>query len=329
MVDESGDNGHPRKRHSVAGRVGATLLGLVFLLMTVSVVARLIGNLSDGISADEWATIGIIAVLLAIVVVALLASELKERHPWAMKLSQVGRAVGSGVVTAYSALLVMCAYAVVLLAAFSPGLNRWVVDRPPVVQGLVFAALGAMVVVFLYRLRNKDRRGELLKKLVDGPLGVLTAPAFLVLAASVALTAASMLLLVGADHRWWDLRAPGGDDTSSQVVEIGGLADETLPSKLVLWEMLDLVPIVKIPRTLAWEEPPITYEDWGAGFVLLVFKGVAGVALLGAGRALFEAWPGRHARRAQRGADLAVDTGTHSVISVDPHEGDEAFLNDV
>ncbi len=66
----------------------------------------------------------------------------------------------------------------------------------------------------------------------------------------------------------------------------------------MLWETLDLIPIVKMPRTLAWEKPPLTYEDWGVGMVLVAFKGVAGVALIATGKALLEAWAERKRRRA-------------------------------
>jgi hypothetical protein len=167
-------------------------------------------------------------------------------------------------------------------------------------QALVLVALGAMAFVFLFRLLNRDRRGVILNNLVDAQLSWLLAPAFLALAASVALTVSSALILVGADHQWWDLLVSDGNGPSSHVVDVEELANEALTPKLVLWEMLDLAPIVELPRTLAWEEPPVSYEDWGVGFVLLAVKGVAGVALLAAGKALFDAWAGREHRRAGR-----------------------------
>ena len=308
-MDESSAYDQPNRRHPVAGCVVVVLGGLVLLAFLVSGVARAIRNVRDGITAGEWATLGLIASCLAIVVVAVLVSALKERHRWARRLAQLGLFLRATVLTAYVGVLVLCLYGIVLLAAFASGVNQWVVDQAPVLQALVLVGLGAMAAAFLYRLLGRERRGEVITALVDARFGVLYALAFLLLAASVALTASSALLLVGADHRWWDLLGPDGGDTGVQVVDLDGLADEALTSKLVLWEMLDLVPIVELPRTLAWEEPPVTYEDWGVGLVLLAFKGVAGVALLAAGKALFDAWVSRDDRRARRAIDAAGGTG--------------------
>jgi hypothetical protein len=158
-------------------------------------------------------------------------------------------------------------------------------------------------------------------KLVDRRFGVLFAPAFLTVAASVALAASSAVLLVGADHSWWELRAPSGDDPTPRVVDSNRLAEEALTSKLVLWETLDLVPIVDLPRTLAWEQPPLSYEDWGVGMVLVVFKGVAGVAILATGQALLEAWAGRDERRSARVTTAASGTGTQSRSPNSPAAG--------
>ena len=305
-MDESSANEQPNRRHPMAGCAVVGLGTLLLLALLVSAAGRAIRNVRDGIAAGEWATSGLVAAILAIVTVAVLASALKERHRWARRLAQLGPILRASVLTAYVGVLVMCLYGIVLLAAFARGLNQWVVDQAPVMQALVLVALGAIAATFLYRLLNRERRGELIRALVDARFGVLYAPAFLVLAASVALTASSALLLVGADHRWWELLAPGGGDSGSQVIDLDGLANEALTSKLVLWEMLDLAPIVELPRTLAWEEPPLTYDDWEVGLVLLAFKAVAGVALLAAGKTLFDAWGGRRDRRAQRAANSAA-----------------------
>ena len=291
-----------RARHPTAVRVVKILCLAVVILIVASVVTTAIRNVSDGISAAEWATGGGVTASVALVSVAVLVGALQERYSWASRVERTWSAIAHNFVISYAALLVMLLYTVVLLAAFSPGLNLWVVDQAPLMQGLVLVSLGAMAFMFLRRLLSRKRREDLIQRLVDAPLGLLGAPAFLVLAACVALTASSGVLLIGADHGWWEMQASSGEPTDSQVVDSAELANGALSSKLVLWEMLDMVPVIEVPRTLTWEEP-LSYDDWGPGLVLLAFKGVAGVALIAAAKSVFDAWAGRETRRTEGPSD--------------------------
>jgi hypothetical protein len=307
-MDERDAHERPHGRHPVARRIGGSLVLLVLLSFVVSLVATAINNLRDGITAAEWATIGFVAAIVTIAVAAAVLSELEDRYPWARRLTRVGKHVGAGAVTAYEAVVAICVYVVVLLAAFASGFNHWLIDRAPVVQAAVVMILGAIAAAILHRMLNRTRRRKFITELVDRRFGVLYAPAFLTVAASVALAASSAVLLVGADHSWWELRASSNSDPTPRVVETDRLADEALTSKLVLWETLDLVPIVKLPRTLAWEKPPLSYEDWGVGMVLLAFKAVAGVSILATGKALLDAWAGRSERRAPHASVSGMGT---------------------
>ena len=289
---ETAKESRANERPSAAFRAIAIVVLLLIGLFVLSVAYAAIRGVSDGVSASD---IGVGAAMIALVTVAVVVHAREERPSWKSRVAEIWNAVAPRLVIAYAALLVMLLYAVVLLVAFSPGLNLWVVDQTPVMQALILAALGAMVFVFLRRLLNRKRRQGLINSLMDAPLGVLGAPAFLVLAASVALTASSALLLVGADHGWWEMHAASGL-TDSRVVDADELATGTLTSKLVLWEMLDMIPVIEVPRTLVWDEP-LGYDDWGPGVVLLAFKGIAGVALIAAGKSVFDAWDGRDARR--------------------------------
>jgi hypothetical protein len=269
-----------------------------------------IKNLSDGVSPGEWAGIGFVAAIVVMILITWFFPKLKERYQWARRLEELGPRIVAGALTTTAVFYAMSLFVIVLLGAFSPGLNEWLVDQAPVVQAAVLVVLGAIAVVALRLVLRRNRRDQLVTGLLDRPFGVLTAPAFLLVLASVALSASSALLLVGADHKWWALLAPSGQDPTPQVVGSHRLAEGALTSKLVLWHMLDLIPIVKLPQTLAWDQPPLSYEDWGVGMVLLALKGVAGVALLASGKALLDAWPGRHERRAQRA--IKTEGGTDS-----------------
>jgi len=107
MMDESAANESPNQRRSAGGCAAVGLVTLVLLVLLVSAVARAISNVRDGITAGEWATSALVAAIIAIVVVAVLVSALKERHRWAARLTELGRALGTGAFAAYIGMLVL------------------------------------------------------------------------------------------------------------------------------------------------------------------------------------------------------------------------------
>jgi len=63
-----------------------------------------------------------------------------------------------------------------------------------------------------------------------------------------------------------------------------GSADAVTPgsiSDFFLWHFLDAVPLLKITQTLGWR-PPLTYDSFSVGWLLLLFKAVVILPVIGA-----------------------------------------------
>jgi hypothetical protein len=131
---------------------------------------------------------------------------------------------------------------------------------PPLAQAIVFL-LVAMVTIVLSAVLWHDRLQEEAKKrnlFRGGPAAPLLYDLIVVLVA-VALYGGAMFALARHDPTVMKLESPAGELSVERVEMFYG------------WHILDSVPALKITQTLGWR-PPLTYESWKAGAVVLLFK---------------------------------------------------------
>jgi hypothetical protein len=85
---------------------------------------------------------------------------------------------------------------------------------------------------------------------------------------------------------------------------MGGTADEVTPgsiSNFFRWHFLDAVPLLKVNETLGWR-PPLTYDSFSVGCMLLLFKAVVILPVIGA----FTWYGTRHTAANERRVEVAT-----------------------
>jgi hypothetical protein len=147
--------------------------------------------------------------------------------------------------------------------------SRAVVGKWPLwLQIATLTAWGILLAGALALIATKSMRNRMLERFVRVSVGLPAAYSFSVLMlASLFFSSVSFVLLQEGKLAL----APG----SSPDVTLASLSD------FFLWHFLDAVPLLKIPETLKWGVP-LTYTSGTVGLIVLVFKVVVILPVIGA-----------------------------------------------
>jgi len=153
----------------------------------------------------------------------------------------------------------------VLFAVFS----RAIVGKWPLwAQIATLTGWGVLLAGSLALIGTKSMRNRMLERFARVSVGLPAAYSFSVLMlASLFFSSVSFVLLQEGKL----VLAPG----SSPEVSLGSLSD------FFLWHFLDAVPLLKVTETLKWDVP-LTYTSGTVGLIVLVFKVVVILPVIGA-----------------------------------------------
>jgi len=147
--------------------------------------------------------------------------------------------------------------------------SRAVVGKWPLwLQIATLTAWGILLAGALALIATKSMRNRMLERFVQVSVGLPAAYSFSVLMlASLFFSSVSFVLVQQGKLAL----APG----SSHDVTLASLSD------FFLWHFLDAVPLLKITETLKWDVP-LTYTSGTVGLIVLVFKVVVILPVIGA-----------------------------------------------
>jgi hypothetical protein len=173
---------------------------------------------------------------------------------------------------------------------YSDQFGRIFTRAHPVVQILMLCGGGVVGWAVLFPLLNERRRIALIwygrnkHDDVNRPRWWV-APSYCAAATTACITIWAGAFLFGADHGWFHFTTGSG----RTPVPIGDMARRGLPAKTLLWSLADMVPAIDIPKTMAIEEPPLSYDALIIGVLMVAFKISVGISAITTGRAYVEA----------------------------------------
>jgi hypothetical protein len=165
-------------------------------------------------------------------------------------------------------------FTVVMLLAFGPlvffaWLQRFTLEKLPLwAQFIIFLLWGVLLGGALWLIATKARRDHFLATWQS--VSLVMPVAYSVFVLMLALLFFSTVAFVMTKHGLLSLKDPTGRGVTS-----GSLTD------FFLWHFLEAIPLLKVNETLRWPAP-LTYESAKVGWVLLLFKVVVIVPVIGA-----------------------------------------------
>lgn len=159
--------------------------------------------------------------------------------------------------------------AMTLLPVLFQVFARAVVGKWPLsLQIVCLTAWGLLLAGALALIATEQIRDRMLSRFARVNIGLPAAYSFSVLMlASLFFSSVSFVLVQEQKLAL----APG----SAQQVSLDSLSD------FFLWHFLDAVPLLKVPETVKWEVP-LTYANKSVGLIVLLFKAVVIVPVIGA-----------------------------------------------
>ena len=177
------------------------------------------------------------------------------------------------------------------MAPFSPGLQTQEVGSPLFVHLLVIGFLIVVTFPLLYPLIEPLRRQKLVWLITQGPLiakSLYVLGFGLIVSVSIALWDQLLLLLAKHDMvRFYQMlpkagAAPGGRVSVTDLIHGNDIF------LLLVWQLGDMVPTLKVNDTIGFEQP-LFYTSSVAGWLVLAFKVIVGFALIGGVLAIVKA----------------------------------------
>ena len=207
------------------------------------------------------------------------------------RLQPVATTVVGGVLGLCGLVIVACGYLLVLMAPFSPGLQTQEVGSPLFVHLLIIGFLIGVTFLLLFPLIEPKRRAWLVWNVTQGkPMAKsLYALGFgLIVSTSIALWDQLLLLLARHDVVWFYQMLPKAGATQAERVPVADLIHGNDIFLLLVWQLGDMVPTLKVNHTIGFEQP-LFYTSSLVGWLVLAFKVIVGFALIGSVLAIVKA----------------------------------------
>jgi len=179
--------------------------------------------------------------------------------------------------------MVACGYLLALIAPFSPGLQTQEVGSPLFVHLLIIIVLIGVTFLLLFPLIEPKRRAWLVWCVTQGGLKVKSLYALgfaLIVSASIALWDQMLLLLAKHDVARFYQMLPKASAALVGRVSVTDLIHGNDIFLLLVWQLGDMVPTLKVNDTIGFEQP-LFYTSSLVGWLVLAFKVIVGFALIG------------------------------------------------
>jgi len=209
----------------------------------------------------------------------------------ATRLQPVATKIRIGAVRLWVRTIVFLVYLLALMAPFTTGLRMLEVDSPLFVQILIIIVLTVVNFLLLFPLVAPKRRALLVWRFTQGrgTAKLLFTLGFgLIVSTSIALWDQLLLLLVRYDVVWLYLALPNADTAAVDRASLTDLINGNHVFRLLVWQLGDMVPTLKVNETIGFEQP-LFYTSSLAGWLVLAFKTIVGLALLGSVVAIVQA----------------------------------------
>ena len=263
---------------------------LVLLPVVGAVAAVVIWLSSDLVHLHgwDWALAGV-----GVLVVSWLWSYRFSPTPWSARfvapLWSVGTKVVAGALLGWGLLCCAAIYLWFLAVPFFRGLQTREVGAP-LWHVLVIVVLIAVTFHLLFPMIEPKRRAVLVWHVTQGKLTAkwLFALYFgVIVSASIALWDQMLLLLAKHDVVGFYVALPKVGAAQLERVSLTDLINGNDIFYLLVWQLFDMVPTLKVNDTIGFEQP--LFYDSLAGWLVLVFKVIVGFALIGSVLAIVKA----------------------------------------
>jgi hypothetical protein len=209
----------------------------------------------------------------------------------AASLQPVAARVASGAVWLWVCVVLADGYLLLLVAPFSPGLQTQEVGSPLVVHVLIIVVLVVVTFHLLFPLIEPKRRAVLVWRFIQGRAMAKARFALffgLIVSTSIALWDQLLLLLARYDVVGFYLVLPKAGAAPAERVPLADLINGNDFFSLLVWQLGDMVPTLKVNDTIGFEQP-LFYTNSGVGWLVLAFKVIVGLALIGSVLAVVKA----------------------------------------
>jgi hypothetical protein len=209
----------------------------------------------------------------------------------AARLQPVATTVVGGILVLCGLVIVACFYLLALIAPFSPGLQAQEIGSPLFVHLSIIGFLIVVTFYLLFPLIEPKRRAWLVWNVTQGkPMAKsLYALGFgLIVSTSIALWDQLLLLLAKHDVVWFYQMLPKAGAAQAGRVSVTDLIHGNDIFLLLVWQLGDMVPTLKVNDTIGFEQP-LFYTSSLVGWLVLAFKVIVGFALIGSVLAIVKA----------------------------------------
>jgi hypothetical protein len=110
----------------------------------------------------------------------------------------------------------------------------------------------------------------------------------LIVSVSISLWNQLLLLLAKRDVVWFYLAQPKAGAAPPEQVSLTNLINGNHIFRLLMWQLGDMVPSLNVNDTLGFEQP-LFYTSFVASWLVLAFKVIVGLALIGSVVAIIQA----------------------------------------
>jgi hypothetical protein len=269
-------------------RVRATLMSL--LLAGAVAIGVILGIGIGNLRGWDWALAG-----AGVLAASWLWSYQVSPTPWsariAARLQPVAAKVGTGAVMLWGLVFLACGYVLVLVAPYSTGIQSLVVGSPLAVHVLIIVGLIVVTYHLLFPIIEPKRRAMLVWHFTQGRFTAKSLFALyfgLIVSTSIAVWDQLLLLLTKHDVVRFYLVAPKAGAAPAQRVPLTDLIAGNDIFSLLMWQLGDMVPTLKVNDTIGFGQP-LFYTSSLAGWLVLAFKTIVGFALIGSVVAIIQA----------------------------------------
>ena len=269
-------------------RVAATLL---CLLLAGPIAAGVVGGIGFGnVHGWDWALAGA-GVLAAAWLLSYWLVPTPRSKRIAKRLQPAVTVIGLSVAGLCLLMFVASGYLVVLMAPYSPGIQTLIVGSWLVVHVVIIVGLIIVAYHLLFPLIESKRRAVLVWRVAQGGfIGKLWyALGFgLIVSTSIALWDQLLLLLARHDVVRFYQMLPKTGAAAAKPVSVTDLIHGNDIFLLLAWHLGDMVPTLKVNDTIGFEQP-LFYTSSVVGWLILAFKLIVGLALIGSVLAIVKA----------------------------------------
>ena len=268
-------------------RVGAILRCLPYAAAVAISTIFGIGSLGIGIGIGSlrvwdwaWTAVGVLAV-------SWLCSYLVKPTPWVVRIAARAAATKGGWLLVV--VIVGCLYLWAVTAWFFPGVQtQWV--RSPFQHTATTAGLLFATFIALALLSAPKQRPRLIRYFAQSRFTVKSQLALVFgLIVSVSIAAWDQLLLLLARHdvvRFYLARPKAG--VGADPVSVTDLINGNDVLRLLVWQLGDMVPTLKVNDVIGFEQP-LFYSNAVTGWLVLAFRAIVGLTLIGTVLAIVQA----------------------------------------